>query len=75
MAVDKIAYSASARVVVNKGTDPSTGKKLTGSVSIPGVRAEATAEKVYGVAAALGPCLANTVERVLYTETSELEQD
>ena len=75
MAVTAVPISCKAGLTLNKGQDPDTGKTLSGTCSINGLRAGADNTKIYNVAALLAECVAYPVVRVVKTESVELENE
>jgi len=68
-------YSAKARLYVNAGNDPQTGKKIVKNVLIGYLKGAtvATADKIVAVGNALAPCLEHQVTRVERVVSSSIE--
>lgn len=68
-------YSAKARLYVNAGKDPQTGKKIVKNVLIGYLKGAtvATADKIVAVGNALAPCLEHQVTRVERVVSSSIE--
>ena len=74
MATDSMR-SAKARLYVNMGKDPQTGRKVVKNVLIGELKNTtiATADKIVAVGNALAPCLEHQVTRVERVVSSSIE--
>ena len=74
MAVQSIAKSAKARLTLNRGMDPVTGKDVIRYVTLSGLAPEPDGEKVMNVVEAAAPCLSGIIGAVETTEVKTLER-
>lgn len=74
MAVTSVTKNTKARVILDGGTDASTGKAITKSQYITGLRSNPDGARIYDVVDLLAPCIAYPVEGVETIETKILEK-
>lgn len=73
MAYNKIAYRTSATITLLEGQDVETGKDITHSVTLTGLRGTPDADKIMAVVTAASSCFEFTPSRTRVTEVSTLE--
>lgn len=73
MAVTAVAVRTSAKAFLSAGTDES-GKAITKSVTLSGLRSNPDGVRIYDVVDLLAPCLAYPVADVQTTEVKHLEK-
>ncbi|MBQ9565434.1 MAG: hypothetical protein IJU98_07605 [Synergistaceae bacterium] len=74
MAVQAIAKSCKARVILNAGTNPSTGKPITKNLYMSKLASNPDGTKIYNVVDLAAPCLLHPVSGVETTEVKTLEK-
>lgn len=74
MAVQSIAKRTSARLQLNQGTDPNTGKTVYKYVTLSKLASNPDGSKVMAVANAAAPCLVGSLGTVETTEVKTLEE-
>lgn len=74
MAVLSIAKRASAKITLNAGTNPETGRAITRTTTLSGLAANPNGEKIYAVVDAAAAVLDYPVTSVETTEVKTLEK-
>lgn len=75
MSIITIPKRTGVSVKLNGGVNPETGKDVTRSVALSGVKTGADNAKIWTIVNLLEPCLAYSVIRVERTEVVSLEDD
>ncbi len=73
MSILSSVKKATAGMVLNGGVDPVSGGTIKKNMSLGNIKANATDEAVYYVAAGLSPCLAYQTLEINRTTTNVLE--